>query len=147
MSQRVPRDGRASHASSFLRLQRETIMKHSRFGVAVLVLVCLAARLPAADPPPLLSAHGAIEKASATSLTILPRDANGKFGKSITLKITGTSVVKTLMPRVDKKGTVMTQKETDVKDLKPKQAIALLYTMVKDDAVLLTAVVQPPAGK
>jgi hypothetical protein len=122
-------------------------MKSYRLGVALMVLVFLAAWTPAADPPPLLTAHGAVEKVDGGRLTVKPREPDGKFGKSIVLKVTGTSKVTTLMPRMQKGAIVLTQKDTDVKDLQAKQAIAVVYTMVKDSPVLLTAVVHPPAGK
>jgi len=124
-------------------------MKSARCSLALAVMVLLAARGIAADPPPLLTAQGAIEKVDATAntLTVKPRTPDGKFGKNIVLKITGTTKVTTLTPRMQKGGVVMAQKDTDVKDLQPKQSIAIVYTMVKDSSVLLAAVVQPPAEK
>ena len=121
-------------------------MKRGRLTLVFLVLVVLAARTPA-EPPPLLTAQGAIEKVDRDTLTVKPRGPDGKFGKNLVLKITGTSKVTTLTPRMQKGGVVMAQKDTDVKDLQPKQSIAIVYTMVKDSSVLLAAVVQPPAEK
>jgi hypothetical protein len=118
-----------------------------RFGWALAIMVLLATRGTAADPPPLLTAQGTVEKADAATLTVKPRMPDGKFGKNIVLKITGTTKVTTLMPRMQKGAVVITQKDTDVKDLQPKQSIAIVYTMVKDSPVLLAAVVQPPAEK
>jgi len=124
-------------------------MKSARFGLALAVMVLLAAGGIAVDPPALLTAQGAIEKVDATAntLTVKPRTPDGKFGKNILLKITGTTKVTTLTPRMQKGGVVMAQKDTEVKDLQPKQSIAIVYTMVKDSSVLLAAVVQPPAEK
>jgi hypothetical protein len=122
-------------------------MKTWRFGLALLVVVFLAACAPAADPPPLLLAQGSVEKVDKDTLAVKPRGPDGKFGKSLVLKITGTSKVTTLLPRMQKGNVVLTQKDTEVKDLQPKQTIALVYTMVKTGPVLLTAVVQPPAEK
>jgi hypothetical protein len=122
-------------------------MKSCRPGLALVVLVLLAARAPAADPPPLLTAQGGVEKVDKDTLTVRPRGPDGKFGKSLVLKITGTSKVTTLLPQMRKGSLVVTQKDTEVKDLQPKQSIALVYTMVKNSAVLLAAVVQPPAEK
>ncbi len=121
-------------------------MKCSRLRLALLVLVVMAARVSAADPPPLLTAQGAVEKADKESLTVKQRGTDGKFGKNLVLKITGTSKVTTLVPRMQKGNLIVTQKDTEVKDLQPKQTIALLYTMVKGSPVLLSAVVQPPDG-
>jgi hypothetical protein len=118
-------------------------MKRGRLTLVFLVLVVLAARTPA-EPPPLLTAQGAIEKVDRDTLTVKPRGPDGKFGKNLVLKITGTSKVTTLTPRMQKGSMIMTQKDTEAKDLQPKQAIALVYTVIKDSPVLLTAVVQPP---
>jgi hypothetical protein len=62
------------------------------------------------------------------------------------LRVTGTSKVTTLGQQVRSGKVVFTQKDTDVKELTAKQAIAVTYTTVKGDNVLLTAVVHP-AGK
>jgi hypothetical protein len=112
-----------------------------------LALALLAVRAPAAGPPPLLAAQGTIEKVDRETLTVRPRGPDGKFGKSLALKLTGTSKISTLMPQTRAGKTVMTQKDTEPKDLLPKQAIAVLYTTLKDSPILLTAVVQPPAEK
>lgn len=122
-------------------------MKSSRLAGALMVLVFPTACALAADPPPLLTAQGTVETVDGTTLTIKPREPDGKFGKNIALKVTGTSKVTTLLPRMQKGAVVMTQKDTDVKDLQAKQAIAVVYTTVKGSPVLLTAVVHPPAGK
>ena len=42
---------------------------------------------------------------------------------------------------------VLTQKETEVKALEAKQTIAVIYAEDKNDAVLLSAVVDKQAGK
>lgn len=117
-------------------------MKTCRLGLALVAVVVLAARA-AAEPPPLLTAQGAIEKVDKESLTVKPRGPDGKFGKNLVLKITGTSKLTTLQPRMQKGNLIVAQKDTDPSDLKPRQSIALVYTMVKDRAVLLAAVVQP----
>ncbi|HWG45281.1 MAG TPA: hypothetical protein VN688_21135 [Gemmataceae bacterium] len=122
-------------------------MKRDRFGVVLLILVGLTAHVSAADPPPLLTGQGAIEKVGKDVLTVKQRGPDGKFGKSLVLKITGTSKVTTLVPRMQKGSLIVTQKDTDVKDLLPKQTIAILYTMVKGSPVLLSAVVQPTDAK
>lgn len=121
-------------------------MKRCRLALALLALVILTAQTPA-QPPPLYTAQGAVEKVGKDTLTVKPRGADGKFGKSIVLRIAGTSKVTTLIPRMQKGVVVLTQKDTEAKDLQAKQTIALVYTMVKDRAVLLSAVVHPPAGK
>ncbi|HTU20281.1 MAG TPA: hypothetical protein VMG10_19610 [Gemmataceae bacterium] len=122
-------------------------MKGYRLVFSFLIVVGLSACLWAADPPPLLTAQGTVEKVNANTLTVRPRGPDGKFGKSLVLKITGTSTVRTLTPRMQKSSVIMVQTDTKPKDLQPKQSIALVYTLVKDSPVLLTAVVQPPSAK
>jgi hypothetical protein len=122
-------------------------MKLARFALALLIAIGISACVCAADPPPLLIAQGTVEKVDAATLTVRPRGPDGKFGKNLVLKITGTSTVKTLTPRQQKGSVVMAQTDTKPKDLQAKQSIALVYTMVKDSPVLLTAVVQPPSEK
>ena len=39
--------------------------------------------------------------------------------------------------------TVVTQRETDAKDVQAKQHIAVIYATVKDEHILLTAVIEP----
>jgi hypothetical protein len=122
-------------------------MKCVRLALALMVGVSVSACVWAADPPPLLIAQGMVEKVDANTLTVKPRGPDGKFGKNLVLKITGTSTVKTLSPRMQKGSVVIAQADTKFKDLQAKQSIALVYTMVKDSPVLLTAVVQPPSEK
>ena len=116
--------------------------------LAVAVLLFLVSVVLAADPVPLATAEGKVTKADKDSVTIQPRDSSGKFGKALTLKITGTSKITTLTTRTIDKKLVMVQKETDAKDLMPGQHIAVIYAEPKgQESVLLSAVVQPPADK
>jgi hypothetical protein len=95
-----------------------------------------------AEPLPLVTAHGQVEKVEKDTLTFQPRDAKGKFGKSVVLKLTGTSKITTLSTRMQDKKLVLVQKETDLKDLQAKQPIAVIYATVNETPVLLSAVVQ-----
>jgi hypothetical protein len=104
-------------------------------------------QLAAADAPPLLLAQGTIDKADKETLTVRTREADGKFGKTVALKLTGTSKITTLSVAMRAGKPVLTQKEIEAKELQPKQTIAFVYTTLKDNAVLLTAVVQPPGDK
>ena len=122
-------------------------MRSVRLALALGIVVGLSACLWAADPPPLLTAQGTVEKVDAGTLTMRPRGPDGKFGKNLVLKITGTSTVKTLTPRMQKGSTVIAQTETKFKDLQAKQNIAVVYTVMKGSPVVLTAVVQPPSEK
>lgn len=99
-----------------------------------------------AEPVPLTSAHGKVEKASKDTLVFQPRDESGKFGKSVALQVTGTTKVWLLSSRAskDKKGVVLVQKEGDAKDLEAGQLVAVIYATPKgQEPVLLSAVVQP----
>jgi hypothetical protein len=98
---------------------------------------------PAADPPPLLVAHGKVDRVEKDTLSIQPREASGKFGKHIQFKVTGTSKVTTLTVRETGGKMVVVQRDTELRDLKPGQAVAVVYTALKDGNVLLSAVVQP----
>jgi len=102
----------------------------------------------AADPVPLATAEGKVTKADKDSLSFQPRDPSGKFGKAVTLKITGTSKITTLTTRTMDKKLIMVQKDTDAKDLMPGQHITVIYAEPKgQEPVLLSAVVQPMAEK
>jgi hypothetical protein len=107
----------------------------------LLACLVLAAPCPAADPAPaLLTAHGTVEKVEKDTLTVKPRGADGKFGKSLVLHLTGTSKLATPAPQSRDGKTVMAQKDTEAKDLKPDQPIAVIYTG-SDNPILLSAVV------
>jgi hypothetical protein len=112
-----------------------------------LALVALLTARSWADPLPLSVAQGEIDKLGKDSLTVRPRDKEGRFEKSITLKLTGTSKVYTLVPLTKAGKTVLTQRETDPKDLQAKQPIAFVYTTLPEGAVLLSAVVHPAEKK
>jgi hypothetical protein len=114
----------------------------SAFLVAFLVGLTVAA-----DAVPIESAHGIIEKADKDHVVIQPRTADGKFGKALSLKITGTSRITTLVPQMRDGKVVLTQRDTDAKDLQPKQPVSVLYATLKEGHVLLSAVVEPTPGK
>jgi hypothetical protein len=97
---------------------------------------------------PLLTASGAVEKADKDVLTVKPRGADGKFQKTLALKVTGTSKVGVLTPQKRADKVVLTQREAGAKDLVPGQAVAVIYAEAgKDGAVLLSAVAHPAPGK
>jgi hypothetical protein len=121
-------------------------MLRARLFVAVCACLFLAGLCLAADPPTLMTAQGTVEKVEKDSLTIRPRGPDGKFGKNLVLQVTGTSKVTTLLPQSRAGKLVMTQKDTDAKDLQPKQTIAVIYTE-GTPPVLLAAVVQPTSEK
>jgi len=117
-------------------------MTRARIVLAVLTSLILVWAGFGADPQPdLATARGVI------SITIRPRGADGKFEKSVTLRLTGTSKVTTLTTRMQKDKAVIVQKDAAPQDLQPKQTIAVIYTTGADGPVLLSAVVQPAADK
>jgi hypothetical protein len=127
-------------------------MRHAAVLVGVLLVAPCAATAQekkGGDDLGLAVAHGTVEKADKDTLTIQPRGTGGKFQKSLTLHLTGTSKVAILSPRKMGDKTVLTQREGEAKDLQAGQAIAVIYTHAggKDGPVLLTAVVQPATGK
>jgi hypothetical protein len=99
------------------------------------------------DAPGLLIAKGVIEKVEKDSLTILPRESSGRYGKSLTLKLTGTSKISTLTTQKRGGKVVHVQRDTDAKDLQAKQGIAIIYSTGSAGMVLLAAVAQPEAEK
>jgi len=113
----------------------------------VLPALLLAVLIVRAEPPPLGVATGLVDKVEKDALIIRPRDREGKFEKNLTLRVTGTSDIKTLIPQTKGGKTIITQRKTDLKDLQAKQTVAVVYTTLKDkdkeSAVLLQAVVQP----
>jgi hypothetical protein len=112
-------------------------------GVVLAFVLFADSCLAADDTPPLLIAKGTIEKVEQDSLTVLPRDSGGKFGKSLTLKVTGTSKISTLTTRKQGSKVVHVQRDTDAKDLQTKQDVAIIYTTGPTGMVLLAAVAQP----
>jgi hypothetical protein len=100
------------------------------------------------DQPALTTASGVVDKADKDSVVIKPRGPDGKFQKTLTLKVTGTSKVTILTPQKRGDKIVLTQRDVDAKDLTTGQAIAVIYAEAgKDGPVLLTGVAQPATGK
>jgi hypothetical protein len=119
----------------------------------VIVFACLlgtvwAQEKKGGNEPTLMTATGTVDKADKDAVTIKPRGADGKFQKSITLKVTGTSKVAVLTPQKRADGVVLTQRESAAKDLVPGQVVAVIYADAgKDGPVLLSAVTQPAPEK
>jgi hypothetical protein len=122
-------------------------MLHLHRTCLAVVFVFMAGLVLAADID-VEMAHGLISKADKETLVIQPRGAGGKLGKALTLKVTGTSRITTLVPQMRDGKTVLTQRDTDAKDLQPKQTVTVIYATVnKDEHVLLSAVVEPSSSK
>lgn len=110
---------------------------------ALLAGVCLAQ----GQGPALETARGTVDKFEKDTLTVRPRQADGKFGKNLALRVTGTTKVWTLTMQKRAGKLVATQTDTEPKNLQPGQAIAVIYTTAAGGPVLLSAVVQPAAEK
>jgi hypothetical protein len=114
------------------------------FVLAIVALFALAWLGFAADPPPLSVAEGKVTKVEKDSISFQPRAEKGKFGKSITLKITGTSNLSSASYQERAGKAVLVQREIKASDLKDNQLIAVIYSSTpKGDSVLLAAVAQP----
>jgi hypothetical protein len=123
-------------------------MSRTRVCLALVACLLLAAAGHAADAPlPLATAQGTIDKVDKDSLTIRPRSPDGRFDKSVVLRLTGTTKITMLAAQKRGAKTVVVQRDTDVRDLQPKQAVAVIYTNDPDGPVLLSAVVQPAGEK
>jgi hypothetical protein len=107
----------------------------------------MSTRSPAADPPAVQAAEGLVEKFDKDVLTVQPRGPDGKFGKAVALKVTGTSRVAVLSLQSRGGKDVLVQKEIEAKDLKPKQALAVIYAETAGGPVLLSAVAHPAPEK
>src|SRR5260370_31088728 len=112
-----------------------------RRSLAVLIFLVFAGAIAAQEGPTLETARGQINKVDKESLTIRPRGADGKFEKAVMLKLTGTSKISTLTTQKRGGKVVNVQRDTDPKDLQPKQAIAVIYSKSPAGMVLLAAVV------
>ena len=120
----------------------------SRKALCAAVLGCLfLAAAVCAEPPPLGTASGLVEKADRDSLTIRPRGPDGRFGKSISLKATGTSRITILTEQKRGGKLTLVQREIETKELQKNQSIAVIFATAADGPVLLTAVAQPAGEK
>jgi hypothetical protein len=118
--------------------------------VVLAALVLAAAGVAwAADEPALKveTADGKVSKVGKDTLAIQTRGADGRFGKAVTFKVTGTTKLTTVTAQKRAGKEVATQRDTDLKDLQPNQPIAIIYTKVGESPVLLAGVAQPAPAK
>ena len=103
----------------------------------------------AADAPALKveTAQGTVSRVGKDTLAVRPRGPDGKFGKAVSFKVTGTTKLTTVTAAMRAGKVVATQKDTDLKDLQPNQPVAIIYTNVGDSPVLLAAVAQPAPAR
>ena len=123
-------------------------MKCRRVVLAALVLAAAGVAW-AADPPALKveTAHGTVDKVGKDALMIRTRGPDGRFGKAVSFKVTGTTKLTTVTAAERAGKAVATQRDADLRDLKPNQPIAIIYTKVGDNPVLLAGVAQPAPAK
>jgi hypothetical protein len=123
-------------------------MPRIRLLFAMTACFCLAGLVVAQEPAvPVTTAHGMVEKADKDTLKVRLRGADGKFGKMMALKVTGTTKISTVTLQKRAGKAVPVQRDTDVKDLLPHQAITIIYVTAPSGEVLLSAVVQPAPDK
>ena len=116
--------------------------------VCVAVLACFfLATVGRAEPPALGTASGLVEKVDKDSVTIRPRGPDGRFGKSLTLKTTGTSKVTILTEQKRAGKLTLVQREVEAKELQKNQAVAVIFATGTEGPVLLAVVAQPAAEK
>src|SRR5262249_50102005 len=120
-------------------------MMRTRVMFAALVGLAAAGITLAGDTPPvpLALAQGMVDKVEKDSLTMRPRGPDGRFQKSLVLKVTGTSNFTIITDRKGKGKMVLVQKSAGAKDMQTGQHIAVIYAPEKDGGVLLSAVAQP----
>jgi hypothetical protein len=123
-------------------------MRCVRLVLAALVLAAAGVAW-AADPPALKveTADGMVAKVGRDSLEIRTRGADGRFGKAVTFKVTGTTKLTTVTAAERAGKAVATQRDADLRDLKPNQPIAIIYTKVGESPVLLAGVAQPAPAR
>jgi hypothetical protein len=115
--------------------------------LAVAMFLVLTSFSFAADPP-LSVAEGKVHKVGKDELSFQPRGMDGRYGKSISLKITGTSNLSLVSYQERAGRQVLVQREIKATDLKANQLIAVVYsTTPKGENVLLAAVAQPMGQK
>jgi hypothetical protein len=124
-------------------------MMCGRVAWASALVLAVAGVAWAADAPALKveTAHGTVDKVGKDALMIRTRGPDGRFGKAVSFKVTGTTKLTTVTPAMRAGKVVATQKDTDLKDLKPNQPVAIIYTMVGGGPVLLAGVAQPAPAK
>ncbi len=123
------------------------IQRYRLFAALLTGLLLTAGSLAQDAAVGMATAQGMIDKVEKESIVVRPRSADGKFEKSLNLKLTGTSKISTLSYQKRAGKNVAVQKDTEARDLTAKQPIAVIYTTGPDGLVLLAAVVLPTAGK
>src|SRR5947209_19231931 len=121
-------------------------MIHLRLGIVVVVCLFLAQPSWCAEPP-VAPASGLVVKANANVVIVRPRGPDGQFGKAMPLKVSGTSKLSQISTRNQGNQSIAVQRDVEAKDLQANQSIAVIYATLKDELVLLAAVVHPAGDK
>ncbi len=117
----------------------------TRLLVAALVCLLAAGLVLAGDAPvPLALSQGVVDKVEKDSLSLRPRGPDGKFQKTLTLKVTGTSNVTIVTQQKRMGNLVLVQKKAEPRDLQTGQHVAVIYAPDKSGGgTMLSAVAQP----
>jgi hypothetical protein len=120
-------------------------MPRARLLAVLFVALAVASTSWAADP--LHSTTGMVVKSNAEVLMMRPRGADGRFEKAVPFKVRGTSKVTVFSLQKRAGQVVPVQREIEVKDLQADQTVSVIYTIVGDEYVLLSAVALPVKGE
>jgi hypothetical protein len=116
-------------------------MSRSRIAIIACVYLLAAATGSGAEPT-VMVASGVVSKATGDVLIVNPPNAEGRFGSAMALKGRGTSNLPTLTTQDRGGQLIMLQKEVSPAFLQPNQPIAVIFVALRDDNILLAAVVQ-----
>ena len=117
-------------------------MKRLAVVICSVCMLCIASVVLAGGLT-LSTASGMVAKVGADSVTIRPRGPDGRFGKNLTLAVTGTSKVSVVTEEKRGSKLVFVQREVSPKDLEEKQSVTVIYATAAKGPVLLSAVAVP----
>jgi hypothetical protein len=107
---------------------------------AAFLALCVGGTILAQEAE-LSTVSGTVKKIEKDAIGVQTRGADGKFGKELMVKLTGTTKI-TLLTREKRAGKLVpVQRDFDPKDLEAGQSIVLIHTG-GTDPVLLSAVIQ-----
>jgi hypothetical protein len=114
-------------------------MSRWRVAVAVLTVGLFALACRAAELP-VHSATGTVVSANDSVIIVQPRNTEGQFRRKLALKVRGTTKVYTLGTRQQGGKTVPVQRDAGPTDLQKNDRVAVIFTQVGSEYVLLQAV-------
>ncbi len=119
-------------------------MPRPRFLIAGLLCFILVSFVPAAGIP-LTTTTGVVVSANSSVIIIRPRNAEGQFEQAIPLKLRGTTRITAITTRRQGSKMVLVQNDTEARSVRKNQGIAVIFTTMGSERILLSAVVQPAA--